>query len=129
MKEKEWLEGNHHVLEAELTETKASLEQLKQQVAEQNSEMETLRSCLLQITQEEKDGVDGERITGSNGMAEEEGVGLTDGGEVENDEEADKMKEDKSKAQLLRIETMLNTAKVRKRFSAVSCETFSLWNM
>ena len=123
------LEGNHHILEAELTETKASLQQLKQQVAEQNSEMETLRRCLLQITQEKKDGVDGERMTGGNGMAEEEGVGLIDGGEVENEEEADKMKEDKSKARLLWIETMLNTAKVRKRFSAVCSETFLQWNM
>ena len=123
------LEGNHHILESELTETKASLQELKQQVAEQNYEMETLRCCLLQITQEKKDGVDGERMTGGNGMVEEEGVGLTDGGEVENDEEADKMKEDKSKARLLRIETMLNTAKVRKHFSAVCSETFLQWNM
>ena len=122
------LEGNHHVLEAELTETKASLEQLKQQVAEQNSEMETLRRCLLQVTQEEKDGVESEGTTDGNGVAEEEGVGLTDGGEVENEEEADKM-EDKSKARLMRIETMLNTTKVRKHFSSVSCETFLQWNM
>ena len=64
-----------------------------------------------------------------NGMAEEEGVGLTDGGEVENEEEAEKLEEGKSKARLMRIEPMPNTTKVWKHFSAVSCETFLQWNM
>jgi len=124
--EKESLEDSHRILEEELKDSKTSLDQLKQQMAEQTSELETLRSCLLQVTQEDKGVVKFGAETGSNGAEEEEEerAGLTDGDEGENEEDGKTEDTEKRKAQLMRIEALLNTTKVRCNSSSVSGQIY-----
>ena len=117
LKDLESLEATRKCLEEELGVTKSSLEQQGQVVAEQSTEMETLRRCLLQVTQDEISQGEGgvAREGGGGGGSSEDGEeGQVDGGGGnEEDEEEAKKVADKRKAQLVRIETLLNTTKVR----------------
>ena len=116
LKDLESLEATRKCLEEELGVTKSSLEQQGQVVAEQSTEMETLRRCLLQVTQDEISQVEGgvAREGGVGGSSEDGEEGQVDGGGGnEKDEEEAKKVADKRKAQPVRIETLLNTTKVR----------------
>ena len=116
LKDLESLEATRKCLEEELGVTKSSLEQQGQVVAEQSTEMETLRRCLLQVTQDEISQGEGcvarEGGVGSSSEDGEEGQVDGGGGNEEDEEEAKKVA-DKRKAQPVRIETLLNTTKVR----------------
>ena len=116
LKDLESLEATRKCLEEELGVTKSSLEQQGQVVAEQSTEMETLRRCLLQVTQDEISQGEGgvAREGGVGGSSEDGEEGQVDGGGGnEKDEEEAKKVADKRKPQPVRIETLLNTTKVR----------------
>lgn len=88
---------------------KASLEEQQQLAAETGDEVGTLRHCLLRMTRDDKEKVDYES---EGGVVEENVAKDSSNGEV-TEEEGEEEEEKKRNAQLMRIEALLNTTKVR----------------
>ena len=95
---------------------KTSLEQQEQLAADRANEVDTLRHCLLQVTEDEKEQVDYEDVEG----------GAKEGSNGELGEEDEEEKAAKKNAQLMRIEALLNTTKVRAYYTYSSMHALLL---